>query len=63
MSEKKAVNYRIVTLNEVIGEEGEFKPGYGVRVKNGKLVAIQPGILVIDKENNVLNVTPIAAGG
>lgn len=63
MVEKKTVSYKIVNLYEELGNEGEFKPGDGVRVKDGKLIAIQPGILLIDGEKNVISVSPIPGGG
>ena len=62
MGGKKVISYKIDPY-AAIGEEWEFKPGDGVRVKNGKLIAIQPGILGIDTETNVMSVLPIPAGG
>ena len=61
--EDRKIVVKVVGLHEVVGEEGEFKPGAGVRVRGGKLITVQPGLLQLDKKKNEISVLPIPAGG
>ena len=63
MGEKKLLRDEPVQLHEIVGKEGEFKPGDGIRVRNGKLIAHQIGRLVIDTETKEISVWPVVSGG
>ncbi len=63
VEEDRKLVLKIVGLHEIVGEAGEFNPGDGVRLRGGKLITVQPGLLQLDKRKNEISVLPIPAGG